>query len=94
VITNRACRFRGFRLNLTYCAAPGTYTFANGGYPVSADNLCHQAILMDHASGAVVPPDEKAVRACDAIRQRAERRGPLQGAVRPVGVIATRGRTW
>jgi len=49
---------------------------------------------MDHASGAVAPEDAEAVQAGDAIWQRAQRRGLVQGAVRPVGVVATRGRTW
>jgi hypothetical protein len=31
---------------------------------------------MNHASGAVAPPDAEVVQACDAIGQRAERRGP------------------
>ena len=28
---------------------------------VRAENLCHQAIFMDHASGAVAPPDAKVI---------------------------------
>ena len=49
---------------------------------------------MDQASGAVAPPDAEVVQVGDAIRQRAEWRGLVQGAVWPVRVVATRGRTW
>jgi TOTE conflict system primase-like protein len=41
---------------------------------------------MDHASGAVAPSDAEVVQVGDAIRQRAERRGLVQRAVRPVRV--------
>ena len=54
---------------------------------VGADNLCHQAIFMNHASGAVASPEAKVVQVGDAIWQRAQRRGLVQGAVRPVGVV-------
>ena len=52
--------------------------------PVGAENLCHQAILMDHASDAVAPPDADVVQVGDIIWQRAQRRGLVQGAVWPV----------
>src|SRR5437867_4418340 len=42
---------------------------------------------MDHASGAVAPPDAEVVQVGDAIRQRAEWRGLVQGAVWPVRVV-------
>ncbi len=42
---------------------------------------------MNHASGAVAPPDAEVVQVGDTIGQRAERRGLVQGAVRPVRVI-------
>jgi hypothetical protein len=61
---------------------------------VGAENLCHQAIFVDDATRAVVPPDPEVIQVGDAIWQGAERRGLVQGAVRPVGVVATRGRTW
>ena len=54
---------------------------------MGADNLCHQAIFVNHASGAVAPPDADAVQVGDAVWQRAERRGLFQGAVWPVGVV-------
>jgi hypothetical protein len=54
---------------------------------VGADNLCHQVIFMNHASGAVAPKDAETVQVCDAIWQRAQRRGLAQGAVRPVSVV-------
>jgi hypothetical protein len=41
---------------------------------------------MDHATSAVTPLDPELVQAGDAVGQRAERRGLLQGSVRPVGV--------
>ena len=42
---------------------------------VGAENLCHQAILMNHATGAVTPEDADVVQVGDAIWQRAQRRG-------------------
>ena len=39
---------------------------------------------MNHASGAVSPPEAEVVQVSDAIGQRTERRGLVQGAVRPV----------
>src|SRR5690242_14132386 len=39
---------------------------------VRAENLCHQAILMNHASGAVSPPEAEVVQVSDAIGQRTE----------------------
>jgi hypothetical protein len=53
---------------------------------MGAENLCHQAIFMNHASGAVAPPDTEVVQVGDAIWQRAKRRGLVQGAVWPVRV--------
>jgi hypothetical protein len=45
---------------------------------VRAENLCHQAIFVNHASGAVAPPDAEVVQVGDAAWQRAERRGLFQ----------------
>ena len=42
---------------------------------------------MNHAACAVTAPDAEVVHAGDAIGQRAERRGLVQGAVWPVGVV-------
>jgi hypothetical protein len=42
---------------------------------VGAGNLCHQAIFMNHASGAVAPPEAEVVQVGDVIWQRAEWRG-------------------
>jgi hypothetical protein len=50
-------------------------------------NLCHQAIFMNHASGVVTPLDPELIQVGDAVGQRAQRRGLLESAVRPVGVI-------
>jgi hypothetical protein len=54
---------------------------------VGAENLCHQAIFMNHAPGAVTPLDPEMVQVGDAVGHRPERRGLFQGAVRPVGVV-------
>ena len=54
---------------------------------MGAENLCHQAILMDHASDAVAPLDADVVKVGDIIWQRAQRRGLVQGAVWPVRVV-------
>src|SRR5271166_2535034 len=42
---------------------------------------------MNHASGAVASPDAEVVQIGDAIWQRAERRGLVQGTVWPVRVV-------
>ena len=42
---------------------------------------------MDHAPGAVTPLNPEMVQAGDAVGQRAQRRGLLKGAVRPVGIV-------
>jgi hypothetical protein len=62
----------------------GTEQDAPGLDPVRAENLCHQAIFVDHATSSVTPPDPELVRAGDAVGQQAQRRGLLQGPVRPV----------
>jgi hypothetical protein len=62
--------------------------------PVGAENLCHQAIFVDDATCAVMPPDPEMVQVGYAVGQRAQWRGLLEGSVRPVDVVATRGRTW
>ena len=54
---------------------------------VGAENLCHQAIFMNHASGAVAPEDAEVVQVDDIIWQRAERRGLVQSPMRPMGVV-------
>jgi hypothetical protein len=53
---------------------------------VSAENLCHQAIFVNHASGAVAPLDTEVVQVGDAVWQRPEPCSLVQGAVRPVRV--------
>jgi hypothetical protein len=42
---------------------------------------------MNHATGSVTPEDANVVQVGDAIWRRAQRRGLVHGAVRPVGVI-------
>jgi hypothetical protein len=67
----------------------GPLTVHCGGVivPVSAGNRCHQAIFMNHASGAVAPEDAEVIQIGDIIWQRAEWRGLVQGVMRPMGVI-------
>jgi hypothetical protein len=54
---------------------------------VGAENLCHQAIFVDDATRAVMPPDPEMIQVGDAIWQRPQWRDLVQGAVRPVGVV-------
>ena len=49
---------------------------------------------MNYAPGAVTALDPEMVQVGDVVGQRAQRGGLSQGAVRPVAVVATRGRTW
>ena len=49
---------------------------------------------MNHAPGAVAALDPELIEVGDSFGQRAQWRGLLQGPVGPVGVVATRGRTW
>ena len=51
---------------------------------MGAENLCHQATFVNHASCAVTPLYPEMGRAGDAVGQRAERSGLVQGSVRPV----------
>jgi len=53
---------------------------------VGAENLCHQAIFVDDATRAVMPPDPEMIQVGDAIWRGPQWRGLVQGAVRPVGV--------
>ena len=62
--------------------------------PVGAESLCHQVIFVEDSASTVTPPDPEMIQISNAVGQGAERRGLVQGAVRPVGVVATRGRTW
>jgi hypothetical protein len=48
---------------------------------VGAENLRHQAILVNHASGAVAAPDPELIQIGDAVGQRAQWRGLVEGAV-------------
>ena len=52
---------------------------------MGAENLCHQAILMNHAAGAVAPLNPDLIEAGGAIGWRALRRGVVEGSVGPVG---------
>jgi len=40
---------------------------AGGDSPVRAENLCHQVVFMNHASGAVAPPDTEVIQVGNAI---------------------------
>ena len=48
---------------------PGTAQVLGGTTPgrVGADNLCHQAIFMNHAPCAVTPLDPELIQVCDAV---------------------------
>ncbi|MGA2831083.1 MAG: hypothetical protein ABSF03_33785, partial [Streptosporangiaceae bacterium] len=53
---------------------------------VSAENLSHQAIFMDDATHAVMPPDLEMIQVGDSIWQGPQWRGLVQSAMRPAGV--------
>ena len=55
--------------------------------PVGAENLCQQVIFVEGAACAVTPLDPEMIQISNAAGQGAERRGLVQGAVRPVGVV-------
>ena len=40
--------------------------------PPATRQLCHQVIFVEHASGAVAPPDAETVQVRDAVGQREE----------------------
>ena len=50
-------------------------------------NLCHQVIFVEDAASAVTPLDPEMIEVGNVAGQRAERRGLVQGAVRPVRVV-------
>ena len=54
---------------------------------VGAENLCHQAIFMNNAADAVTPLNPEMIQVGDAVGQRAQWRGLLEGSVRPVGIV-------
>jgi len=54
---------------------------------VGAENLSHQAIFVDDATRAVMPPDPEMIQVGDAFWQWPQWRGLVQGAVRPVRVV-------
>jgi hypothetical protein len=54
--------------------------------PAGAENLCHQVIFVEDAASAVTPPDPGMIQISNAVGQGAERRGLVQGAVRPARV--------
>lgn len=53
---------------------------------MGAENLCHQVIFMDYATGAFAPPDAETIQVGDVCWQRAQWRGLVEGAVQAVGV--------
>jgi hypothetical protein len=57
-------------------ADPAARDAAGAEALVSAENLCHQAIFMNHAPSAVTPLDPELIEVGDAIGQRAQRRNP------------------
>ena len=40
---------------------------ARAAAPVGAENLCHQAIFMNHAPCAVTPLDPELIQVCNAV---------------------------
>ena len=52
----------------------------------NAENLCHQVIFVEDAASAVTPLDPEMIQVSNAVGQGAERRGLVQGSVRPVRV--------
>src|SRR5215467_1821258 len=54
---------------------------------VGAENLCHQVIFVEDSAGTVTPPDPEMIQISNAVGQRAQRRGLVQGSVRPVRVV-------
>jgi hypothetical protein len=54
---------------------------------VGAENLCHEAILVNQAAGAVTSLNPDPVKVGDVVGQPAQRRGLLQGSGGPVGVV-------
>ena len=55
--------------------------------PVGAENLCHQVIFVEDSGSTVTPPDPEMIQISNAVGQGAERRGLVQGSVRPVRVV-------
>ena len=54
---------------------------------MDAENLCHQVIFVEDAASAVTALDPEMIQISNAAGQGAERRGLVQGAVRPVRVV-------
>src|ERR1035441_8043999 len=54
--------------------------------PKTSSRSCDQAIFVDQATGAGVPSDAGLLK-IDRVGQRLQRRGAVQGAVRPVLVM-------
>jgi hypothetical protein len=74
----------------TSCTATGRLHILSGlcagPQPVGAENLSHQAILMNHIPGAATPLNPEIVQVGYAVGQRAQWGGLLEGSMRPVGV--------
>jgi hypothetical protein len=73
-----------FRIGVSH--ADSGAVFSRPRYLVGAENSCDQAILVDDATDAVMPPDPEMIQLGDPTWQWPQRRGMVQGAVRPVGV--------
>ena len=58
---------RQARISSQLSAANGPASVSSqAAEPAGAENLCHQAILVDHISGTVVPPDPELTQVGDA----------------------------
>ncbi len=61
--------------------------------PRTSSTSCDQAIFVDQATDASLSSDAVLIE-IDRLGQWLQRCGCVQGAVRPVLIVATRGRTW
>jgi hypothetical protein len=61
--------------------------------PKTSSKSCDQAIFVDQTTDASLPSDP-VLTEIGWLGERFQRRGAVQGAVRPVLIVATRGRTW
>jgi hypothetical protein len=61
--------------------------------PKTSSTSCDQVIFVDQATDARLSSDA-VLTEIDRLGERLQRRGAAQRAVRPVLIVATRGRTW
>ena len=71
----------------------GLLALADLCVPKTSSRSCDQVIFVDQATDASVFSDA-VLTEIDRFGERFQRRGAAQRAVRPVLIVATRGRTW